>query len=508
MIKVAGYCRVSTDQDDQVNSFEAQKRYFKEYIESCPDWVLYEIYADEGISGTTTKRRTQFNRMINDAYEGKFHMIITKEVSRFSRNILDTITYTRELKAIGIGVVFMTDRINTLQPEAEMLLSFLATLAQEESRRTSSRVVWGQTRQMERGVVFGQSLLGYDVREGVLTINPEGAEIVRLIFHKYAVEQVGTSEIARYMDSKGYHTYGRSDKWKSNTVIKILNNEKYVGDLVQKKTYTPDFLTHAKRTNKGQIPFVTVENHHEPIVSREVWNMTQERLRKNNKHGAGNGGHSNRYVFSGKIRCGECGRSFVGRFKYLKDGTKIRRWSCSTATNEGTRSCDVGKLIRDDDAMQMLKTAIRSLPLDAKAIINNVTALALEAIRDGEIGTGDDPQRLIFEIERVQQKKEAVMDSYFSGEIAKEDMQAMNRKYDGQMKDLRRQKKEAELRRYENQDSKALRTAIQMEVSGILNGEIESEVFCKTMLDSLTIFKDRHMELRLHLLPQVFRFTG
>ena len=505
MIKVASYCRVSTDKDDQANSFETQKRYFREYIESHPDWELYEIYADEGITGTTTKKRTQFKRMINDAYEGKFRMIITKEVSRFSRNILDTIAYTRELKAIGIGVIFATDRINTLEPEAEMLLSYLASMAQEESRRTSSRVVWGQTRQMERGVVFGQSLLGYDVKNGVLTINPEGAEIVRLIFHKYAVEYIGTSEIARYMNSKGYRTYRGSAKWKSNTVIKILNNEKYVGDLVQKKTYTPDFLTHTKRTNKGQVPFVTIENHHEPIVSREVWNMAQQRLRQNNKHGERDSGHSNRYVFSGKIKCGECGSSFVGRFKYLKDGTKIRRWSCGTATKVGTAACDVGKLVRDDDAMQMLKTAIRSLPMDTKAIINNVTALALEAIREGEIGTGDDPRRLEFEIERVQQKKEAVMDSYFSGEISKEDMQAMNRKYDSQMEDLRHRQKEAER---EKRDSKTLRAAIQSEVSGILNGEIESDVFCKIMLDCLTVLKDRHMELRLSLLPQVFQFAG
>lgn len=508
MIKVASYCRVSTDKDDQANSFETQKRYFREYIESHPDWELYEIYADEGITGTTTKKRTQFNRMINDAYEGKFQMIITKEVSRFSRNILDTIAYTRELKAMGIGVIFVTDRINTLEPEAEMLLSYLASMAQEESRRTSSRVVWGQTRQMERGVVFGQSLLGYDVKDGVLTISPKGAEIVRLIFYKYALEQIGTTELARYLTSKGYRTYRGNSKWESNTVVRILNNEKYVGDLIQKKTYTPDFLTHAKRTNKGEVPFVAIENHHEPIISREVWNMAQGRLRRNNKHGEGNGGHSNRYVFSGKIKCGECGSSFVGRFKYLKDQSKVRRWSCATATQKGTQSCDVGKLVRDDDAMQMLKTAIRSLPMDAKAIIRNVTALVLEAIQEVEIGIGDDPQRLGFEIEQVQQKKETVMDSYFSGEITKEDMQAMNRKYDDQIEDLRRRKEEAELRQDEKQDPKALCTTIQAEVSGILKGEIESEVFSKTMLDSLTVFKDRHMELRLNLLPQVFRFTG
>ena len=508
MTKVASYCRVSTDKTDQSNSFETQQRYFREYIQNHPDWELYEIYADEGITGTSTKKRTQFNRMINDAYEGRFQMIITKEVSRFSRNILDTITYTRELRAIGIGVIFASDRINTLDPEAEMLLSFLASLAQEESRRTSSRVVWGQTRQMEKGVVFGRSLLGYDVKDGILTVNEKGAEIVRLIFHKYVLEQIGTSEIARYLICKGYHTYRGTTKWKANTIIKILNNEKYVGDLVQKKTYTSDFLSHEKQKNKGEVPFVTIINHHEPIIEREIWNTAQERLRKNNKHNKGENGHSNRYVFSGKIRCGECGSSFVGRCKYLKDGTKIRRWSCGTATNEGAKSCNVGKLVRDDDAMEMLKIAIKNLTIDFKTIVNNVTELVLDAAQIGVCGIHEDPKQLRLEIDRVQQKKESVLDSYFSGEITKEDMQIMNRKYEIQLEELHQQKNEAELRHLENRDFQSLKTTIQSEVSAILNGDTESEVFYKTMLDSLTIFKDRHMELRLHHLPHVFHFSA
>ena len=216
---------------------------------------------------------------------------------------------------------------------------------------------------------------------------------------------------------------------------------------------------------------MTIENHHEPIISREVWNTAQERLQKNNKHSEGDGGHSNRYVFSGKIKCGECGSSFVGRSKQLKDGTKIRRWSCGTAANEGTQSCDVGKLVRDDDAMQMLKTAIRSLPMDTGAIINNVTALALDAILEGETGSGDDPQRLQNEINRIQQKKEAVMDSYFSGEISKEDMQSMNRKYDRQMEELHQRWKDVELQQKENRDTKTLRSTIQSEVTDILSGK-------------------------------------
>jgi len=508
MIKVASYCRVSTDKDDQANSFETQKAYFREYIQRNPDWELYETYADEGITGTSTKRRKEFNRMINDAYEGKFQMIITKEVSRFSRNILDTISYTRELRAMGIGVIFATDRISTLEPESEMILSYIAAQSQEESRRTSARVVWGQIRQMERGVVFGQSLLGYDVKDGQITINQEGAEIIRLIFHKYAVEQVGTTEIARFLTREGYRTYRGNSNWKSNTVIKILNNEKYVGDLVQKKTYTPDFLSHEKKSNKGAVPLITISNHHEPIISREIWNLARERLRQNYKHTKGERGHSNRYVFSGKIKCGQCGSSFVGRFKYRKDGTKIRRWSCGKAANEGISGCDVGKLVRDDDAMQMLKTALCHLPMDVDTVMRNVTELALEAVLMGHGTSGDHPDRLLQELNRVQQKKEAVLDAYFSQEISKEDMKVMTEKYEQQLNGLQKRLDDALMRKEDKQDFDALRSKIQKEVMAILNGNTESEVFYKTLLQSLTVFKDRHMELRLNLLPQVFHFVG
>lgn len=506
MIRVASYCRVSTNKDDQANSFESQKVYFKEYIQRNRDWELYDIYADEGITGTSTKKRSEFNRMINDAYEGKFQMIVTKEVSRFSRNILDTISYTRELRAMGIGVIFATDRINTLEPESEMILSYIAAQSQEESRRTSARVVWGQTRQMERGVVFGQSLLGYEVKGGRITVNPEGAEIVRLIFHKYALEQVSTAEIARFLMTEGYSTYRGNAKWKSNAVIKILKNEKYAGDLVQKKTYTPNYLTHERKPNKGAVSLITIQNHHEPIVSREVWDLAQERLQKNNKHAPGESGHSNSYVFSGKIKCGQCGSTFVGRFKYRKDGTKIRRWSCGTATTEGMSGCDIGKLVRDDDAMQMLKTAIRSLSVDIETVVRNVTELALEAILIGKTFAKDDPGRLRQEMDRAQQKKEAVMDAYFSQEISKEDMVSFTEKYEQQLTALRKRLEKAQQRKDSKQDSAALRAQIKLEVCSILNGEIDSEVFYKTMLQSLIVFKDRHIELRLNWLNYVFHF--
>lgn len=502
MIMAASYCRVSTDKMDQVNSFEAQQRYFREYISRQPEWELYAVYADEGITGTTTKKRTEFNRMISDAYDGKFQMIITKEVSRFSRNILDTISYTRELKAIGVGVLFVMDGINTLDPDAELHLSIMASMAQEESRKTSSRVVWGQTRQMERGVVFGRSMLGYDVKAGKMSINPEGAEIVRLIFCKYALEQIGTSEIARFLTAQGYRTYTGSTNWKPNTIVKILHNEKYTGDLIQKKTYTPDFLTHEKRRNTGQVPMICIENHHEPIISREIWDLAQKRLRKNQKHKEGERNCSDRYLFSGKIRCGECGAGFVGRNKYLKDGTRIRRWSCGRTVYEGTHGCAVGKLIRDDDALQMLKTAIRSLQIDVNQIISNVTRIAIASLPCEEQSAEVDPKRLRYEIRCIRQKKAILMDSYFSGVITQEDMQLMKSRYDQQLDKLNHRLNEQHIR----QDRKQLQSEIQAKLISVLNGERDSTIFCKTVLEKLTVFKDRHIELKLQFLPQIFRF--
>ena len=501
---VAGYCRVSTDRDDQANSFEAQQRYFREYIQQHPDWTLHEIYADEGITGTSTRKRTQFNRMIRDAHDGKFTLILTKEVSRFSRNILDTIAYTRELRAIGVGVLFVTDRIHTMEPESEMLLSFLASLAQEESRRTSSRVVWGQTRQMEQGVVFGRSLLGYDVRNGKLTVNPEGAELVRLIFHKYALEQMSARAIAAYLTAQGFKTHRGNPEWSSGTVIKILNNEKYVGDLVQKKTYTPDFLTHEKRQNRGEVPQIRISHHHEAIISRELWDLAQDRLQSS--HGQPrSGGHSSRYGFSGKIRCASCGAVFVRRQKLRKNGAVIRSWSCATAVSGGVTACAIGKTVRDEDAMLMLKTAMGNLPMDTEALVRDVAALALDAILSEERNRQDDPRQLQSRIDSIIRKKEAMMDSYFSGDITKSEMVSMKARYAEQIAGLQTRIARTQFQpRAPEPPGSRLTSAVR----DILTGRTESAVFCKTMVERLTVYPDRHMELKLNRLELIFTYMG
>ena len=506
MIYVASYCRVSTDQEDQHNSFASQQRYFRDYIQHHPDWELYAVYADEGITGTSTKKRTQFNRMIEDAYAGKFQLILTKEVSRFSRNILDTIAYTRELKALGVGVRFFLDGICTLDSYAELYLSIMASMAQDESRKTSSRVTWGQTRQMEKGVVFGHSLLGYTVHQGRLTVEPDGAELVRRIFELYAVEQISTAEIARILTREGHLTHHGNEKWTANGVLKILKNEKYVGDLLQKKTYTPDYLTHEKRRNTGEIPFIRIENHHTPIVGRELWNMAQARMAKNRKQ-TGSSGQSNRYIFSGKIHCGQCGGVFVGRFRYTKDGIKTRRWCCNTAARDGSAACSVGKLVRDDDAMHMLRTALMQLSMDRDAIIAHVTALALEGIRADKQELSEDPKRLEAEITQIQRKKEAAMDACFSGQITMEDLNIIQHRYAQQLKQLKLRLEQVQLLQAAGQNLEQRKAEITVKLQSILCVETESDIFCKSVLEQLTVWNDRHMELRLQHLTQVFYFT-
>ena len=516
MIKVASYCRVSTDRDDQANSFESQQRYFKEYIDRQPDWELYQVYADEGITGTSTKKRAAFNRMIADAHLGKFHLILTKEVSRFSRNILDTITYTRELKALGVGVLFMSDGISTLEPDAELRLSIMGSIAQEESRKTSTRVKWGQTRRMEQGVVFGRSLLGYDVKDGCLTVNPEGAEIVRLIFYKYGVEKKGTTVIARELREAGYRTHSGNVKWSNTHIVKILKNEKYVGDLVQKKTITPDYLSHAKKYNHGEEEFVIIRDHHEPIIDRELWDTVQRELKKRNRNGELGAGHSNRYVFSGKIKCGECGASFVSRKKTRKDGSLYKRWSCYTATSEGQKridvrgnevGCDVGKLLRDELALDILQQSLTTLRMDRDRIIQNVTALALEAIQMCEEGSTDRVEALEYEISQLKQKKADVLDAFFSKQITKEEMHLVNQRYDGELEDLQRRLEGVRERESITYEEDQLEKDVGRQVADIVNCRADSEVLYKNVLDHMVVHKDRKIEIFLNLLPQKWTFV-
>lgn len=359
-LSVAAYCRVSTDSADQANSFENQKSYFEKCICAHENWQLFRIYADAGITGTSTAKRAAFCQMMKDAEAHAFDLILTKEVSRFARNTLDALRCTRMLKEWNIGVMFLLDNIYTLDADAELRLTIMASLAQEESRKTSERVKWGQRRQMEKGVVFGRDLLGYRVSDGKIEVEPNGAETVRLIFHKFTAENKSVSAIARELSASGIPTFTGKTEWRHGTVLKILQNEKYCGDLVQKKTYTPNYLTHEKRQNHGNEPFVCQTSHHEPLVPRRVWNAANERLceRKEKKVPGG----SVRYPLSGKILCGFCGKPFAARTKAQKSGA-CPSWQCRNP------ACTAKHVqIRGKDFALVTQRAFEALEIDKAAL--------------------------------------------------------------------------------------------------------------------------------------------
>ena len=510
--KVAAYCRVSTDSDDQANSFESQQRYFKQYIEHHPDWELYEIFADEGISGTNTKKRKQFNRMIACAKNGDFDLIITKEISRFARNTLDSIYYTRDLRKHGVAVIFMNDGINTMDGDAELRLAIMSSIAQEESRRTSERVKWGQKRQMEQGVVFGRSMLGYDVRGGKMYINEEGAKIVRLIFHKFVNEGKGTHVIARELREEGIRPM-RVKEWQNTVILRVIRNEKYCGDLVQKKTYTPDFLSHEKKYNRGQEEFVINKDHHEPIISRELFEKANRILDAKSLSQEGKAKHSNRYPFSGKIKCGRCGASYVARYRTRKDGSKYKAWRCYEAANHGNPHIDKagnqvgcsGESIRNEDAIYLMYLVCKELKMNRQKIISNLTK-TIEAVISMDI-TGTNTNALAVKIEEAKKKRTGLIELYTSGDIDKSEFTALRAKYDEEIEQLKSMADGIEKQQDMINKQRELSEDIQKAIEELISGVQYEDDYYTQLLDKMVVNDKDHIDVYLNMLPYKWQFA-
>lgn len=505
MQRIAAYCRVSTDKEDQANSLESQQKYFKDYIDRNPYWEFSGIYIDEGITGTSTKKRHSFNRMIADAKNYKFDMIITKEISRFARNTLDSIFYTRKLKELGVGVLFVNDNINTLDADAELRLTIMSSIAQEESRKTSERVKWGQKRRMEQGVVFGRDMLGYDVRGGKIIINPDGAEIVKMIFNKFLNEGKGCFVIARELREAGIRTARGNTKWSNTIILKILRNEKYAGDLVQKKTYTPSYLNHEKKYNKGQEDFVTIKNHHEAIIGREMFEKAQLELKHRSPGEEQKKRHTNRYCFSGKIKCGFCGTTFVPRSKKRKDGSIYKAWRCGEAAGHGRPhvdkagnqiGCD-GRQISDGDFMLIMSEVVKKLNIDKEAAIDNLTDIIKSVFRLNNENSNTD--KLHIKKKQIEEKKQALLELYLSKEITKADFHKMNAKLENDVeiikKEIEKKSKQAELLKYQD-DILADITAM---ISGLAYGEFQDPTFYRNLLDKIVVYERDKIDVYLNL---------
>lgn len=444
--------------------------------------------------------------MIACAKNGDFDLIITKEISRFARNTLDSIFYTRELKKHGIGVIFMNDNINTLDGDSELRLAIMSSIAQEESRKTSERVKWGQKRQMEQGVVFGRSMLGYDVKNGKMYINEEGAKIVRLIFHKFVNEAKGTHVIARELREAGIDPM-HAKEWQNTVILRIIRNEKYCGDLVQKKTYTPDFLSHEKKYNRGQEEFVIIKDHHEPIISRELFERANRILDAKSLSQEGKAKYSNRYPFSGKIKCGKCGASYVARYKTRKDGSRYKAWRCFEGVKHGSPHVDntgnqvgcSGTSIRNEEAIHIMYLVCKQLKIDRKQISNSLIGTINRVILMEM--TGADTNALSEKIEAAKKKRTDLIELYTNDDIDHKEFTTLRARYDAEIKSLKSMAESIEKQQSIIVKQKKLMENIKKVIDELMGGIEYEDEFYAQLLDKMVINERENIDVYLSFLP-------
>lgn len=364
-LRVAAYCRVSTDSDEQATSYEAQIEHYTAYITGHPDWELAGIYADDGISGTNTKKREEFNRMIDECMAGNIDMVITKSISRFARNTLDCLKYIRQLKEKNIPVYFEKENINSMDSKGEVMLTIMASLAQQESQSLSQNVKMGLQYRYQQGEIQVNCkwFLGYTKDENKrLVIVPEEAEIVKRIYREY-LEGASMLKIARGLEADSILNGAGREKWHTSNINQILRNEKYIGDALLQKTYTTDFLTKKRVKNNGLVPQYYVENSHEAIIPREIFMQVQEELiRRRCVHLSKNGkkrSFSSNHCFSNMVICGNCGEVFR-RVHWNNRGKKSVVWRCVSRLENTGLFCDA-RTVPESQIEQELVTAINDM---------------------------------------------------------------------------------------------------------------------------------------------------
>lgn len=361
-LRVAAYCRVSTDSEEQASSYEVQVEHYTQYIQKNPEWERAGIFADDGISGCNTRKRSEFNRMIEECMAGRIDMIITKSISRFARNTLDCLKYIRELKEKNIPVFFEKENINTMDSKGEVLLTIMASLAQQESQSLSQNIKLGLQYRYQNGEVQvnHNRFLGYTKDEdGHLIIEPVEAEVVKRIYWEY-LEGGSLTQIARGLEADGILTAAGKAKWRPETLRKILRNEKYIGDALLQKTYTVDFLNKKRVQNNGIVPQYYVENSHEPIIPRDLYMQVQEEMaRRANLHSGAKRKkrvYSSKYALSSIVYCPKCGEIYR-RIAWNNRGKSSIVWRCCTRVEHGPEGCDT-ETVREDVLQNAVVTAI------------------------------------------------------------------------------------------------------------------------------------------------------
>ena len=393
--RVAAYCRVSTTKEEQVTSIDNQADEWQKRLSSDPRYILVEIYVDHGLSGTNAANRVQLNKMIDDAKAGKIDKIFTKSISRFARNVADSISIARELKEVGVEIYFDEEHLSSIDPHNDVMFTIGALMAQEESRHMSENIKWTFEKKMREGCVFltDSKFLGYRIdpdNPKNLIIVPEEAEIVRLIYDLY-LKGMGTNAICRKLEAEGYLTGAKKKKWYQSTIESIIKNEKYCGDLLLQKSYTPDFLTHKRVKNEGQVPKYFIEDNHEPIIDKETWNKAQILYQRNRDKFCGVNKnmkkYTHRYPYSGLLMCIHCGDSYKRR--HWTQGYKTPRivYQCSNYIEGNPNERCPAKPISEDIIAKTLCEVINKVYLKDSCIFKTVFNLIKKNLEINEVTT-------------------------------------------------------------------------------------------------------------------------
>ena len=411
-MRVAAYCRVSTEQEEQQSSYAAQIEYYTEKIQGNKDWEFAGIFADEGITGTSAKKRGEFLKLMALCEKGKIDMVLTKSVSRFSRNTLDAIGYIRKLNAKGIPIIFEKEGINTMQMASEMALCFLSGFAQAESESISRNVTWGKRQQFKNGKVSFQysRLLGYEKGEdGEPKIVPEEAEIVKRIYRSYYAG-ASIQKIKQSLEAEGIPSPTGKSEWSPGVLQYMLRNERYIGDALLQKSYVVDCITKETRKNNGEIPQYYVTDNHEAIISRELFHLVQEEMaRRAGKRRVATkavkterGKYSSKYALTELLSCGDCGTQYR-RVTWARGGKKKVVWRCINRLENGTKYCKESPTIEESCLQQAVVTALNRMDEDKEDVIQTLKAglqLALGA-QDGDDFNEAAVQNRIIELQGV-----------------------------------------------------------------------------------------------------------
>ena len=505
----AAYARVSTDSEEQEDSFERQVDHYTKFIASQPNWKYVGIYADEGITGTRADIRPEFNRMIEDCRRGKIKRIICKSISRFARNTVDSLNYIRELKEIGVGVYFETHNINTLEPGGEILITILSALAEQESRNISKNVRWAYEKKFQNGeVVFNyQQFLGYTKNEDdEYVIVPEEAEIVRRIYREYLVGKTA-SQIAKEFTTEGIMTpstkpkvlKGKSHRktpigekpprWYAKTILNILTNEKYTGNAIVGKTWKPDVLSKKRQINEGQQYKGYVENSHPAIIDMTTFELVQAEMGRRNQlrsdTPSNQGRYSSKYPLSKKLICGECGMPFR-RHAHVSKGETIRTWVCVKHKKEGNEACTM-RYVREDAVEAAFLAALGELVGDVDRVKSILKANIAESLDDT---TAQKMQRVMIEIDEAQSEMLKLNREYRSEKITDVEYDEKGRVVAERIQNLNKEREELQAKtdnlRLANRRIEEIREALDnIRILDAFDGELFTQI-----VESVTVYED------------------